>query len=859
MSNLDRLLKAYRADSRISEIIATENQDQPSRILLSGLIGSQVSFALSASFLENPRQIIAIANDRESAAYLHNDLSNILEKKDILFLPDSFKKPAQLTELNSNNVLLRTEVINKLFSERVSGEIIVTYPEALFEKVVAPNVLQHNRLQFTKGYNLDVDRAIDLLVDFGFDRVDFVYEPGQFSIRGGIIDIFSFANDYPYRIELFDTEVERLQLFDPITQISQRKIEKVTIMPNIKTQFDNSQKESLLAILPKPASIWISDVQLMLDRIQTCFEHARELADRLHEMDPDSKEVAILKDQAFLLPRDIMANLLEYPIIETKDTSYFRNEGAIQRINFQTKPQPSFNKNFGLLIKDLNKNSSEKLENYLFSSNTRQLKRFEHIFEDQKADVQYHPITVAIREGFIDQDLQVACYTDHQIVERYHKFRIKKGFSKSESLNLKMLRELQPGDFVTHIDHGVGRYSGLQKIEVNGSLQEAIRLVYRDNDLLYVSINSLHKISKYVGKEGKAPRLTKLGSETWTNLKRRTKKKVKDIAGELIKLYAKRRASKGFAFPKDGYLQNELEASFIYEDTPDQEKSTSDVKADMEKPYPMDRLICGDVGFGKTEIAIRAAFKAVVAGKQVAVLVPTTILALQHFNTFNGRLGDFGVTVDYLNRFKTAKEKRELIEKLKEGKVDIVIGTHALLNKKVGFKDLGLLVIDEEQKFGVGAKEKLRNLKVNVDTLTLTATPIPRTLQFSLMSARDLSVINTPPPNRQPIHTEVRTFSDQLIKDSIYYEIYRGGQVFFLHNRVKDLPEVAGLLRRLCPDIDIAMAHGQMEPKALERTLIDFIEGKYDLLVCTNIIETGLDIPNANTIIINNAHHFGLR
>ncbi|MEO1435789.1 MAG: transcription-repair coupling factor, partial [Bacteroidota bacterium] len=431
-------------------------------------------------------------------------------------------------------------------------------------------------------------------------------------------------------------------------------------------------------------------------------------------------------------------------------------------------------------------------------------------------------------------------------------------FSKSESLNLKMLRELQPGDFVTHIDHGVGRYSGLQKIEVNGSLQEAIRLVYRDNDLLYVSINSLHKISKYVGKEGKAPRLTKLGSETWTNLKRRTKKKVKDIAGELIKLYAKRRASKGFAFPEDGYLQNELEASFIYEDTPDQEKSTADVKADMEKPYPMDRLICGDVGFGKTEIAIRAAFKAVVAGKQVAILVPTTILALQHHNTFNGRLGNFGVTVDYLNRFKTAKEKRELLEKLKEGKVDIVIGTHALLNKKVGFKDLGLLVIDEEQKFGVGAKEKLRNLKVNVDTLTLTATPIPRTLQFSLMSARDLSVINTAPPNRQPIHTEVRTFNDELIKDSIYYEIYRGGQVFFLHNRVKDLPEIAGLLRRLCPDIDIAMAHGQMDPKDLERTLIDFIEGKYDLLVCTNIIETGLDIPNANTIIINNAHHFGL-
>jgi transcription-repair coupling factor (superfamily II helicase) len=529
-----------------------------------------------------------------------------------------------------------------------------------------------------------------------------------------------------------------------------------------------------------------------------------------------------------------------------------------EQIVFNIKPQPSFNKNFKLLIKHLEDQEKENIETFIFTENPRQVQRFYNIFEDLNAKVQFHPVPKAIHQGFIDQDAKIACYTDHQIFARFHRYKLRQGFSKDKALNLKMLRELQPGDYVTHIDHGVGQYSGLEKIDINGHVQEAVRLFYKNKDVLYVSINSLHKISRFVGKDGKPPKLDKIGSDSWKKLKQRTKKKVKDIAGELIKLYAKRRASKGHAFPEDGYMQNELEASFIYEDTPDQYKATQAVKEDMMKEYPMDRLICGDVGFGKTEVAVRAAFKAVVDGHQVAVLVPTTILALQHNKTFNDRLQEFGVTVDYVNRFRTTKEKTEIYKRLEEGKIDIIIGTHAILNKKIKFKNLGLLVIDEEQKFGVTAKERLRNLKVNVDTLTLTATPIPRTLQFSLMAARDLSVMRTPPPNRQPIHTEVRIFHDELIREAIYYEVNRGGQVFFVHNRVKSLPDMVAMVRRLCPDVEVSMAHGQMESRELEKTLLSFIDGQYDVLICTNIIETGLDIPNANTIIINNAHQFGM-
>ncbi len=527
-------------------------------------------------------------------------------------------------------------------------------------------------------------------------------------------------------------------------------------------------------------------------------------------------------------------------------------------INFSGKPQPSFNKNFDLLIRTLREWQEKGYEIFICSDNPKQLNRLQAIFKDLNAGVKWHPVEIALSAGFVDEDLKIACFTDHQIFQRFHAYRLRTGFTREQALNVRLLRELQPGDYVTHVDYGIGRYSGLQKIDIGGQLQEAVRLVYKNNDLLYVSIHSLHKISKYVGKDGEAPQLSKLGSDAWKQLKARTKRKIKDIAAELIRLYAKRRASKAHAFPPDGYLQNELEASFLYEDTPDQYRATQEVKADMEKPYPMDRLICGDVGFGKTEIAIRAAFKAATDGKQTAVLVPTTILALQHWRTFSERLSEFPVTVDYLNRFRSTRERKEILQKLANGQIDIIIGTHALLSKEVRFKDLGLLVIDEEQKFGVAAKEKLRALQVNVHTLTLTATPIPRTLQFSLMAARDMSILRTPPANRQPIHTEVRVFDEKLIQDAIYNEVHRGGQVFFVHNRVTELPAMAVLLQRLCPDLNIAVAHGQMEAEKLERVLIEFIERRYDVLVCTNIIETGLDIPNANTIIINRADLFGL-
>ncbi len=855
MSNIQRLLELYRDDTRVQQLVQALQQETPTRLQLQGMIGAQESFILVGSYLNQPSSHLVIADDKETAAYLQNNLSSLFDKKPVYFFPDSFKRPQYFEELNNTNVLQRTETINKITSSNAIGEVVVTYPEALFEKVVAPDVLSKSRIEVKINETIDIDFLIEVLAEYGFKKEDFVYEPGQFSIRGGIVDIFSYGNEWPYRIELFDDEVESIRTFDPTTQLSQRNIAKVSIVPNINTKFSQSQKASIFNVLSEKTVIWINDYEMIIDKLQQCFEKASTFADSISQLD-ESELAEIFRDRAFIRPTDVVGDIEQYHLL-------FLKNGKLpypvdQKIIFDSSPQPSFNKNFSLLIENLNENSSAKIENYIFTDNPKQIERFYSIFEDLNANVQFHPTQKAIHQGFIDKDLKIACYTDHQIFERFHKYKLRRGFTKDQALNLRLLRELKPGDFVTHIDHGVGRYSGLEKININGHTQESVRLFYKNNDILYVSINSLHKISKYSGSEGKAPKLNKLGTDTWNTLKRKAKRKVKDIAAELIKLYAKRRAAKGHAFPPDGYLQNELEASFIYEDTPDQNTATVAVKEDMMKQYPMDRLICGDVGFGKTEIAMRAAFKAVVGGKQVAILVPTTILALQHAKTFKERLEGFGVTVDYINRFRTTKEKKEIFAKLKEGEIDLVIGTHGLLNKNVGFKDLGLLIIDEEQKFGVAAKEKLRNLKVNVDTLTLTATPIPRTLQFSLMSARDLSVIRTPPPNRQPIHTETRVFSEELVKESIYYEVNRGGQVFFVHNRVKSLPDITAMIRRMCPDVDIAMAHGQMESKDLEKTLLDFINRQYDVLVCTNIIETGLDIANANTIIINNANQFGM-
>jgi transcription-repair coupling factor (superfamily II helicase) len=855
VKTLDHLLQLYKDDVRTAQVLDLLQHNATPRAQLLGLTGSQDAFVIAGAYLKNPRTTLVLAYDRDSATLLCDDINDILGKKEIRFFPDSFKRPMQFEALQNDHVLLRTETINKLTSGLTSGEILVTYPEALFEKVVAPQVLNENRINIEVKEQVQVSFLIEILVEYGFERVDFVFKPGQFSVRGDIVDIFSYGNELPYRVELFDEEVESIRTFDPTTQLSAQKIARVSIVPNVNTKFKQDQKVSLFKVLPPDTVIWIYDFQILIDKLQLCFEEAEKFGKTVSVM--DETELAILfRDRAFIYPTEITEDIQAFPLFFlSKSPQPFTLDA---KVIYQSKPQPSIGKNFKLLIENLHENNNNLLENYLFAENPKQIERFYSIFEDLGEEVQFNPLTLGIHQGFIDLDHKIACYTDHQIFERYRKTRLKTGFSGEKAMTVRMLRELQPGDYVVHIDHGVGRFSGLEKITVGGHTQESVRLIYLTGDMLYVGINSLHKISKYVGKEGNEPKLSKLGTDTWAKLKLKTKRQIKDIAEGLIKLYAQRRAARGHAFPPDSHLQYELEASFIYEDTPDQVKSTLDVKADMEREFPMDRLVCGDVGFGKTEIAIRAAFKAVCDGKQVAVLVPTTILALQHYKTFNDRLKQFACGVDFVNRFKSAKEKKEIYAKLKSGELDIVIGTHSIAGKDVEFKDLGLLIIDEEQKFGVSVKEKLRQMKINVDTLTLTATPIPRTLQFSLMAARDMSIMRTPPPNRQPIQTELRIFNDALIKEVIDTEIARGGQVFFVQNKVQSLPDMVTMLRELCPNIDIEMAHGQMEPDKLEKALLDFIDHKYDVLVSTNIIETGLDIPNANTIIINNAHHFGL-
>jgi transcription-repair coupling factor (superfamily II helicase) len=825
---------------------------------LSGMIGSQESFIAAAAFKSTEFNHLFILNDKEEAAYFQNNLQAILGQKDVYFFPDSFKRPQAFEELNNNNVMLRAEAVNRLSNPVSRAELAVTYPEALLEKAVKKEKLEEQTLRIKTGEKLDIDFMIELLVDFEFERVDFVYEPGQFSIRGGIVDVFSFGNEYPYRVELFDEDIESIRTFDPTTQLSVKKIASVTIVPNVQTHFTNENKASVFEVFTDNTIVWVKDMQLLIDTLDAAMDKAEEFQRKvganteLEERHPlregDAREV-------FVPSGDTVQQLKRFRLIEFGGKKFYANA---QEIKFQAKPQPSFNKNFELLIEDLRANEEKGIANLIFSDNPKQIERFYAIFEDLRAKVNFTPVYISIHQGFIDTQLNIACYTDHQIFNRYHKYNLKQGFSKDTQLLLKTLRELKPGDYVTHIDHGVGVFSGLEKIQSGGQTQEAVRLIYAGNDILYVGIQSLHKISKYVGKEGEAPRVHKLGTDTWANIKKKTKKRIKEIAFDLIQLYAKRKTHRGFAFSKDNYMQTELEASFMYEDTPDQAKASEDVKRDMEKGTPMDRLVCGDVGFGKTEVAIRAAFKAVLDGKQVAVMVPTTILAMQHQKTFKERLSEFPVEIDYLNRFKTAKEKKETLQKLADGKTDIIIGTQALVGKTVKYKDLGLMIIDEEQKFGVQVKETLKDLKANIDCLTLTATPIPRTLQFSMMGARDLSIINTPPPNRQPITTEVHTLNPETIKEAIEFEIYRGGQVFFIHNRVKDITEVKTMLHKIVPNIEIGVAHGQMEGEKLEEVLLQFVNKQFDVLLATNIIEAGIDIPNANTIIINNAHQFGL-
>jgi transcription-repair coupling factor (superfamily II helicase) len=856
---LSHLLQVFREHPSIVQLSAAV-QSPEARIQLTDLREGHQSFVLSATAAISPSAYLVICRNKEEAAYLENDIEGILGLDSVAFFPDSFKRPATYDAIKAEQVRERARAVSLLSAHRANPIsrpfILVTYPEALFEKVVNPDALDEGSIEVQVGEKLDVETMMEVLIEYGFERTDFVLEPGQFSLRGGIVDLFSYGSDLPYRIELFDDEVESIRLFDPMSQLSQRNISRVRIVPNLNTKFKREQKQSLLGILPEKTLVWVQDFQGILERLQYCFERVQSYAEQLSAIETQELR-EVFRDQAFVYPVDVVEDLKTCPIVLLEQIEKCPLP-ITQTIDFKTSPQPSFNKQFELLINHLRENQAMGYDNYIFSENPKQIDRLTAILTDLKAQVTIHPVTAGLKSGFIDHNLKIACLTDHQIFQRFHAFKLKTGKTQDRALQLRMLRDLQPGDYVTHIDHGIGRFSGLEKINIGGQEQEAVRIFYKNNDILYVSIHSLHKISRYVGKEGTEPVLNKLGSDAWQQVKNRTKKRIKDIAAELIKLYAARRASKGHAYPPDSYLQNELEASFLYEDTPDQFSSTQAVKEDMEKPYPMDRLVCGDVGFGKTEVAIRAAFKAVCDGKQVAILVPTTILALQHFRTFRDRLSDFPVTVDYINRFRSTKEKKQIFADAKIGKVDILIGTHGILSKELQFKDLGLLIIDEEQKFGVKSKEKLREMQVNVDTLTLTATPIPRTLQFSLMAARDLSVIRTPPPNRQPIHTEIRVFDQDLIKDAIYYEVYRGGQVFFVHNRVSDLSRYAEFIRKLCPDLSVAMAHGQMEADSLEQTLVDFIDRKHEVLVCTNIIETGLDIPTANTILIHRAEMFGL-
>jgi len=831
---------------------------QPKLINLKNLQASAFSFIAGSAFKQMDVNHVFILDDKESAAYFHNDLETLTGALDICLFPDSYKKTGQIGELNSSHVMLRAEALMKFNVANPHRKVLVTYPEALVEKVVNTESFTKNTIYIKQSEKLDVGFLTEFLVDMGFSKADFVYEPGQFAIRGGIIDIYSFGNEHPYRVELFDDEVDTIRIFNPETQLSEKKLLQVTIIPNIETHFDTQQKVSLFEFLPANTIVWMHDAELLSERMNKLLSHLDGKGSiTIHDM--NENELTLNADD-FSTAKVFKQQMQQRTVLEFGKgfASEVFEIPVAQTFSFKTKEQPAFNRNFELLIKDLQDRVAEHFNIFIFSENPKQLERLRTIFQELNANILFTPVPHSIANGFIDADVKVVCYTDHQIFQRYHKYKMKQAYSQGKALSLRALKDLQPGDFVAHIDHGVGRYSGLQKIEVNGVMQEAVRIIYKDNDVLYVNINSLHKITKYTGKEGTVPKIHKIGSGVWEKLKTKTKKQIKDIAGDLIKLYAQRKASKGFAHSPDSYLQTELEISFMYEDTPDQYTATQDVKRDMESEAPMDRLVCGDVGFGKTEVAIRAAFKSVNDSKQAAILVPTTILAYQHYQNFKERLKDFPCTVDYINRFKSSKQKKETLQRLQEGKIDIIIGTHALLSKDVVFKDLGVLIIDEEQKFGVASKEKIRSFKTNVDTLTLTATPIPRTLQFSLMGARDLSVINTPPPNRQPVHTELAMFNDELIRDAVYYETERGGQVFFIHNRVQGLAEMKAHIQALCPDISIGMAHGQLEGDELEEAILDFMAQKYDVLVCTNIVESGVDIPNANTIIINNAHQFGL-
>ena len=840
---MDEILSYYQNSQQVTELNQWLGGKDGNILHLGRLTGSSPA-VIAACMLGDPgKNHVFILPDKESAAYFHNDLFNFSGREDILFFPSSYKRSVQYIQKSSDNVVQRTGVLKKL-SQDGAGQIIITFPEALVEKTVSGNFLDENAFSVNRGDKLSLSFLAEFLDSCQFREVDYVYEPGQFSIRGSILDVFSFSAKKPFRIDFFGEVVDSIRTFNIENQLSVEKLEQITLIPDLAELQAESAAGSggmipFTAFFGEETVWWINDLAYVKDRMDNIFERTG----------------AGEKNDYLIDGKTFTDQLEPFRIIEFGHQVFYSPD---KTLSFDTIPQPSFQKNFELLAEDLMLKQDAGYNIYILSDNQKQIDRILSIFEDIHTEVRINPLLTTLHEGFIDHELKICIYTDHQIFDRYHRYQLQEHFTRKDSITVGELTALHPGDYVVHIDHGIGQFGGLEKIRLNEREQEAIKLVFKDQDTLYVSIHSLHRISKYKGKDNAPPRIYKLGSGAWQKLKANTKKKVKDIARELINMYAKRKTLEGFSFSPDSYLQTELEASFMYEDTEDQLKATLELKKGMEADFPMDRLVCGDVGFGKTEVAIRAAFKAVSDSKQVAVMVPTTILALQHFKTFSDRLRDFPCTVDYISRLKKTAAQRKTLADLASGKTDIIIGTHRLAGKDVVFRDLGLLIIDEEQKFGVAMKEKLRKLKLNVDTLTLTATPIPRTLQLSLMGARDLSIIRTPPPNRYPILTELHSFNNDIIKEAIYYEANRGGQVFIIHNRIQNIAEIEVLVHRLCPDLKIIAAHGQMEGAKLEKIMLGFIEGEYDVLISTTIVESGLDIPNANTMIINNAHNFGL-
>jgi transcription-repair coupling factor (superfamily II helicase) len=835
----------YYNHAGLQKLLELLHKESIERIRLEGLYGSSKSLILGSVFEKIQTTIIAVVPEKEDAAYLYNDLVAVAGDEPVFFFPSTYKRSVQYEQTEPANIVLRTEVLNHLASGKRKG-IIITHPESVMEKVISKRNLKKNTFRISKGDKLSLEFLEEMLHEYNFTRVDFVYEPGQYSIRGSIADVFSYSADLPYRIDFFGEEVDSIRTFNTDDQLSVEMKNHISIIPNIQDISLEEINDSFTEFLPPSAVICLEDSMFIKERIDNIYSQTsqREI----------SGEIAGKTDLVMTGSRFI-EECRKFKTVELGRQTMF---GTEETIVFRTEPQPVFNKNFELLSEKLVSNDQNGYQTFIVSESQSQIDRLREIFGEINPEAHFNAVLLNLHAGFTDHDLRVAIYTDHQIFDRYHKFRIRGYFTRKDSLSIRELTGLNPGDYVVHIDHGIGRFGGLEKIEVNGKIQEAIKLVYKDNDILYVGIHSLHRISKYKGRDNTEPKIYKLGSGAWQKLKQNTKKRVKDIAKDLIQLYAKRMSSPGYSFSPDSYLQRELEASFIYEDTPDQLSATQVVKQDMEAAHPMDRLVCGDVGFGKTEIAIRAAFKTAADSKQTAILVPTTILAFQHFKTFTSRLKGFPCNVDYISRHRKPADQKKIFQQLSDGKIDVIIGTHKLVGQDVKFKDLGLLIIDEEQRFGVSVKEKLKKFKTSVDTLTLTATPIPRTLQFSLMGARDLSIINTPPPNRMPIVTELHGFNEEIIKEGIEYEVSRNGQVFFIHNRVENINEIQARINRICPHVKTAVVHGQMHGTNIENVMFDFIQGDYDVLIATAIVESGLDIPNANTIFINDAHHFGL-